>query len=662
MTKKDEKKPESIEATNTASVQTDSFLGAQAIPIQNLLGEAALRLPSQPKALIRLCRDDVDQTFLESLQLGDLAFLSIRPPQFVPIILGPFELETIKDWVTKRYLLAPDMILTGFGRWKTVRVVFPELHGVGSGEDDLTNTATMESTGSITTDMELEKSGVDEVVAPSLEPALEYAKQQKGALPSVVDSRGIDATSSLNSETTKKSGSRQNSHPSRPSVVTAGRVYAVVAVLILTIVGLYKYKTAERPPADWLNASQEAQQKRMREWPEALQPLPRSALYNDSESPLLERLRPILTAYERGATVLSSQDERTLKSIADPAAASWEARRLAANQLMVFYLAKSRLIDARRVLQPILEDAPSDPTTLLNDALLKFAEGDLSQARDVASVAVRLAPAGLLWVAHAILGLVNGASGRADEVDKNFVNAVGHSANNPFIYGIWIQSLLKSESAAARNKIPQLLKDALWSDPDRLVDSPIRAPIAGHLLMAEALAGLRRGAELYANQMSPGQVAFIRSLEARSALNPLSESLHKTVEILSRESGAQSQLLYAYLLNENAQTDQASEVLTRVIPLLESQRVMHSWPWTFAGDIQSARSQGDQALLYYQAALSRNAQDSGAALGLALAFRDEGDYKAAQQKLAESLSLDPLFIPALLRVNRFEWHRRAKVE
>ena len=89
---------------------------------------------------------------------------------------------------------------------------------------------------------------------------------------------------------------------------------------------------------------------------------------------------------------------------------------------------------------------------------------------------------------------------------------------------------------------------------------------------------------------------------------------------------------------------------------------MSSWSWTFTGDVQSARGQRDQALIFYQAALSRNPQDPAAVLGLALNLRDSGDYKAAQQKLAESLALDPLFIPALLRISRFEWHRSAKMQ
>lgn len=657
------KKKDIVETTNTASVQTDSFAGPNIPSAEGLLGPAALRLPSQPKYLLRLARNDVPVTFLEKIGTPEYKFESLRENHIVPLVTGPFEVDEIKQWILSGDLQPQDLLLCGFGRWKTVRVLFPELRGTLGGDEDFTNTATMEKTGTVTfTDtLELESQGVDEVVAPSLEPALEYTKLQ-GTAPSARAGTLETETPALPSpkagrsaEKEKGPGASTKANPanSRPML------WAYGSILIFAVIlgGIYRFKRTKPE-----GLSKTALEAKTKNWPPQLQPRPLASLYDDQESPLLEKLRPILQAYQNGATVLSSHDELTLKGIADPASASWEARKLAANQLMVFYLAKSRLGEARKIFQPIVDAVPTDPTTLLNDAILKFAEGELSLAREAAGVAVRLAPPGQIWIAHSLLGMIHGATGRNDEAEKSFQNALLRSSNNPYIYGMWIQSLMRNEGSINKSRIPQLLREALWADPDRLLDSPIRAPLAGHILMAEALAGLRKGVEVFSSLFSVGQIAFFRSLEARSFSNPLTDNLTKTKDLLSRDPNAQSQLIYAYLLNEEGKTEQASDVLSRVIPLLETQKVMSSWPWTFAGDVQSARGQYDRALIFYQAALSRNPQDPAAVLGLALNLREGGDFKEAQQKLAESLALDPLFIPALLRTSRFDWHRSSKME
>jgi Tfp pilus assembly protein PilF len=46
-----------------------------------------------------------------------------------------------------------------------------------------------------------------------------------------------------------------------------------------------------------------------------------------------------------------------------------------------------------------------------------------------------------------------------------------------------------------------------------------------------------------------------------------------------------------------------------------------------------------------------------AVYGLALLLREKKDFKSASQKIEEALSLDPNYVPALLRRDRFEWER-----
>ncbi len=663
----------------TASLSSSNFH----LTLSNLLGEAELNKPSESLALLRVASGMISEKFREQLKLenfpshlvGEASADQIR----FPVVLGPFKLEDLKTYAGQGFLRSSDAILVSYNRWKAPKAFFPGLgRGFGGGEE-LTETSTMERTGSLSTDFgSLEVDAIDDIKNSKdsdLRISMANTVEKK---PSIEEEIALDLDNTVPVDTEVRPlrvsientelGRRRDQAAEKPKNKklqsqskgfswTAAIASFLVVLLGGTVYKLYNTRLQKDSSRATVLPNPGPPDIKTRSWPENLRPQAVDSLYADDDA-LMKKLRPILLAYERGATIMSANDEQILRALIDPASASWKARLNAANQLAVFYLAKSRLEDARKILQPILEASQNDPTTLLNDALLRLAEGDASGAKESASAALRLCPPGMLWEAYSILGIISASSGRSEEAEKNFESALARSPGNPFIYGMWIQSLNRSE--LAKRRIPILVREALWSDPDRLVDSPIRAPLAGHILVAEALAGFKRALELAS--FTPGQTAFLRWIDARNSMNPIGENATKVANILAGESNPQSQILFSYLLKEQGKLDAAADILGRTVPLLEGQKIVSSWPWSFAGDIQHARGQMDQALIYYQSALSRNPQDASAVLGLALSFREIGDFQASEQKFAESISLNPYLTPALLRIDRFEWHRRARTQ
>ena len=198
-------------------------------------------------------------------------------------------------------------------------------------------------------------------------------------------------------------------------------------------------------------------------------------------------------------------------------------------------------------------------------------------------------------------------------------------------------------------------------DPSRLVDSPIRAPLASQAIVSQALEGLKRGVAHSSSRLTGGEEAFVMWLESRFRNLGATDGRNRAMDMLSGESGLQSQMLYAYLLREKGDLAKASEIVNQLLPSIGPEVPSSvSWPWAFAGDLQLARGNTRQAVVFYQQALARNVQDIAAVYGMALAFRDSGDFMSAEQKIAETLSLDPNFIPGILRISRFEWDLRSR--
>jgi tetratricopeptide (TPR) repeat protein len=692
--KKSEGKPSSLELETpdfTSSItETDHEGMTPSNPnekLAQLLGKKSLETRKEPRVLLRISDGVLRPNLASSLKLPVYQPRRRADELPIPLIMGPFDLSDLKGMAEEGLFRPQDCVQTSFGRWKSVRDIFSDF--VESAHtDEITNTMTATATATETSGLdnelegELELGAVDDSPSESdLTPLPTPTEPEEGAMLDLEDDESdvesIERHASKNmppalapakSAAIKKAPASLKTAKPEVKAATAPQHHKPIAatdknsswglVLILAAVGgaaLYLSHRKESTESDKVISVQASGVPHVAvDWPQNLRPQTLESL-SSGDSGLVSKIRPILNAYENGTMVMSPNDERILKEVSDPASASSEARRLAANQLAVFYLASSKVEEARQVLAPLMDSGTPDPTTLLNMALLQLTAGEYAEARDSATAALRLVPPANAWIAHSVVGLVEGYRGRLSEAEANFKDALRRSLNNPFVYGLYIRTLF--EVPGAKDRIPELIREALWTDPDRLVDSPIRAPLAGHILVSFALEGLVRGAEMRESRLSPGKTAFVKWLEARYRRNPLSQPIGKVREILSREEDSQSQLLYAFTLQEQGKLDEASDVMTRVTALLQSQEDMRSsFPWSFAGDVHYARRNTSQAIVLYQNALSRNARDVAAVLGMALAFRDSGEYKLAEQKLAEALSLDPFFIPALLRISRFEWH------
>lgn len=655
----------------TSSItETDLEMGGGKAPsMAELLGRKKLKSVSEPKVLLRLTEGALRPALAASLGLDAVQPPPRRPDELpIPLVLGPFELSTLRRIAADGGLRSQDCVLAGFGRWKPAREVFSDLVE-STHTDEITNTMTATATVSRIDDEGtpgegLELDAVEDVPrvarperAPEADPddvASLDLDDSDGAPPPMRNRENPKAAANI--QTVKGfGGAAAHQKPIAPGSVKANvNKWIVAAVVVVAIIMLTNRRRSPGERSTVVPAKDMGMNVTP-DWPANLKPLTREE-YQAGEPPVIAKIRPVLSAYENGSLVMSPADEKLLREVADPASASLEGRRLAANQLAVFYLAASRLDEARNALAPILEASASDSVTQLNLSLLHLSHGEYGEARESASAALRLMHPANAWIAYSVLGLVEGSRGRVEIAEASYKDALRRSPNNPFIYGFYVRTLL--ERGQGLEKIASLMREALWGDPDRLMDSPIRAPLAAHVLLPFALEGLVKGAEYRDSRLTPGKKAFVRWLEARYRHNPLTQPIPRVTELLAKEDDMQSQVLYAFTLREQGKLEEAAEVLNRTIPLLEASggEIKSSFPWSFAGDVHYTRRNVSQAILFYQNALSRNAQDIGAVHGMALAFRDSGEFKLAEQKLAEALSLDPGFMPSLLRITRAEWH------
>jgi tetratricopeptide (TPR) repeat protein len=610
-------------------------------------------------------------------------------------LAGPVPEPSLMTWAQEGRIRAHDRVQIPFSRWKRVGEEFPEmlqlLEELEAQEASVTKTMEQElphADMTRTTELQVEEistassgeniSGLELEEVPDEAPAkgkstgvsrpkVKAPSQAKG-LKKKLDVEEVEAAAPA--RPTPAPAAVAPPRRAAPPPASRHRSFALPAIGLVAVGALaYWYLSSSHGPAPTQvtethmagSGETPGTESRLRkDVPEKLRARGAESL-NEGDTAIMRRIRPILRAYEAGSTLLAQDDEQMLLSLSDPASSNWEARKVASNMLAVFYMSRSEFDRAHRVLDPILQAAPQDPQILLNAALLYLAENKLSNARETAGSALRLGDA-YTWLAHCILGMIEGAAGRLPEAERQFGNALSRSPNNPLIYGIWLQTIRK-HSNPTRNELRRLVWEAAWTDPDFFLDSPIPAPVAGNIIRTTALEGLVAAAQASGlDQLSSGKMDFLRWMQGRAtSFNPLAQPLDEVMRKLALEDDPQSQLLYAYGLKEQRRFDEAAAVLLRVLPLVETQhKISSSWPWTMAGDVQFSRFQFDQAILYYNSAINRNNLDAAAVYGLALVLRERGSFDASEQRLAEVLSINRLFVPARLRIPRFDWQARQR--
>ena len=639
--------------------------------LKKLMGSRSLKSIKNKNILLMLHDPLSRQDFLvsESIEL---------PKAYIGgfMVVGPFNVEELYNRVKAGMLMTEDRLQASGDRWKHVAESFPEWVVFlregdtlgGRSEFTQSQTLTQEQTK---TDMDIEmpgstdsgfNSGLElEDVASNLTEPGSIGNNKRDDLdqapPKEVKLEIEDDVLSVN--TPRLSNERLRA--SRPNMKEQKGVNPVPIIFVVVAIIAVTFWIARRGSVVNTNIKApeyngyvaEAQIRDRLEWAEQIRPLKPESLYVNDE-PLMKKIRPILRAYEAGVVALSRQDEYLLRRLASPASASWKVRKIAANQLAVFLLSRSKVKEAREVLTPILKADSSDFTTLINNAIIDLTELKLGTARDSLKVSLRMDQS-LQWVPLSLLGYLEGLAGRWDKANRYFQDALSRNKNNPFISGLWLKVLIR-KNKGSKFQIKKLVEDSLWGDPDTLIDAPLPAPLAGGVIQSEALEGIVKGAEQLGDSISNGKLLFARWLQGRAvSFTALTQPLTEVAQELSLEESTQSQVLYGYALQRQGKVDEASEVLSKVLPLVEKEDMTSSWLWTFAGDVQAARNQVDQAILYYQAALNKNSYDYAAVHGLGIMLRERGQYNVAVQKLQEAKNIRPQFTPAKLRISRLEW-------
>lgn len=626
---------------------TQSNAGTNNVTIEELLGTSEAPGVDDDRFLLKLKTFHRLDRIIKKLSVE----CGFTTHDKVANVIGPFSKSQILALCESKLLTKRDELLVPQSTWKGISDVLMEVKQDQLLSDEVTSTHSV--TESIT---ETAASHMAEQTAtPTPNIPIEKMREETLVRPIVREPK-VTAPARPNVGAKPKTNTPPIRVVSAPQNLPLASWIGILALITVGLFTVWKYGPFSKVTVHGSRNSESTEGNQGAEWPEYL----KAKAFEDlrvNRSPLLAKLDPILEAYEKGARAISEPDLKLLKVLASPGSASLEARVLATNLLAALALSKSQTDEARRLLDKMLETVPTDSTTLINRSLTSLVGRENKEAKEIASTALRLCKGQSCWVARAMLGLIAAEEERWAEADENFKAALDVSRGSLWVVGLWMRSLKGASRDLAKAKSGLLLTDALVLDPDLMIDSPLRAPLATQIFLTEALRGFRSALSNAPDAITEGQKKYIEWLISRLELNPLASSAQEALDLLRSEAPALSQLASSYLEKENNHLDRASEIISKILPRLSGTSIKSSWPWSFAGDIQRNRGLYDQAIIFYEGALSRNPRDVNAVFGLALILREKKDYKSAYQKIEEAEAIDPDFIPAQLRRDRFEWQR-----
>lgn len=648
------KKEETINLQEVTKTDANTLSGRTVLSIEQILGDNLAPDIQQGKFLLKLKTGKR----LEKIVQKTKNKTSLEPSFKGGLVLGPFSKSQIVSLCEEQLLTKRDELLVPQGTWKVVSDVISEVSFEQLASEDFTSTHSL--TGSVTetqtatmtaTAISLSPEGASKTV-----PDISVEKRQVASVEAV--KRG-EATETI----VRPAQRSQTFQQKKPASFYNAGVYVWLFVGI-SIVGALAYlnfssnskQTSRVVPTYTPRPYAINQNIQNEEWPEYLKAKDFDVL-KSNRSPLLMKLDPIMEAYEKGAKVISEPDMKLLRILSGPGSSSLEARVLASNMLAALALSKQQTDESRKILDKLLEIVPTDSTTLLNRSLTFFATRDYKEAKDFASTALRLCKGQSCWVSRAMLGLIAGEEKRWADVEENFKAALEVSRGNMWVQGLRMRALADSPRDSLKAKFSLLLTESFVLDPDVMVDAPLRAPFAIQIFLNEVVRGYRNALDIASDTLTDGQRKYFEWILSRMELNPLSITAKEALDKLQNETATLSQLAASYLEKDAGRLDRAADIITRTLNRLSGSPVKSSWPWSFAGDIQRARGLNDQAIIFYEGALSRNPRDVNAVFGLALILREKKEFKSSFQKIEEALSLDPDYIPAQLRRDRFEWEK-----
>jgi tetratricopeptide (TPR) repeat protein len=655
MSKKKEETISLKEFTKTDAHNTQS--GRSFLPIDELLGAKAPAEIDKGKFLLKLKTGKRLEKIVQKIKIKTNLDHNFKGG----LVLGPFSKSQVVALCEERLLTKRDELLVPQGTWKVVSDVISEVSFDQLASEEYTSTSSQ--TGSVTeTQTQTQTLTATVNSAPHVEdavpqPTIEVKVEQKAPPISEAVKRGEATETIVRPVVREPIVQERKKSPSRTGIflwVFAG--VSLVAILAYLNYGFFQKET-EKGTQEYSSKPYTAVQNiQNEEWPEYLKAKDFETL-KENRSPLLRKLDPILEAYEKGAKVVSEPDMKLLRVLAGPGSSSLEARVLASNMLAALALSKQQTDEARKILDKLLEIVPTDPTTLINRSLTYFATRDYKEAKDFASTALRLCKGQGCWVSRSMLGLIAAEEDRWADVEENFKAALESSRGNLWVQGLRMRAYKNSPKDVAKAKLQFLLTESFILDPDVMVDAPLRAPLAIQIFLNEVVRGYRSALDNSGDSLSQGQKLYIEWILSRLELNPLSISAKEVLDKLQFETATLSQMAASYLEKEVGLLDRSADIVTRTLSRFSGSPIKSSWPWSFAGDVQRSRGLYDQAIIFYEGALSRNPRDVNAVFGLALILREKKEYKASFQKIEEALSLDPDYIPAQLRRDRFEWEK-----
>jgi tetratricopeptide (TPR) repeat protein len=626
---------QSVTGSLTESITATDLSGDGAFSIEKLLGKDFEPDLSGAKFLIKIHNNSVLSKILDRIGFEstnkELLFNN-------SVVVGPLEEADIQKLIQSKLLSRNDMIYKFQDRWKGVMEVFQDIKFEDLRKEEITSTYTETAQYS-----DAQEDGEINIQEDEID-----KRQQLG------QDTLIKLKDNLKKEKTQETVQSFGVNESRTERPEKSKLVPLLGVIALVVAGafLFQYVNQSQTKESPFKSGQDNPLRKNVEsaWPTQLRPLSPSSLF-ESDDDLVSKVFSIMKAYDKGAHLVTPENYQILKSLSAPATASQEARILAANQLAAFYLSSLKVKESLNVLKPIIQSNQTDLTTIINLSLTFLVNRNYAEARELAASALRLCPKGTCWIPYTLMGWIQGSDGKWGDSELNFETALAESSQNPVIYGVWLRTLGNNRP----KKLLSVLRRAMWSDFDLIIDSPIKAPIASAVFLNQSARGFKEASRAYKGELNQGHKAFLNWFLAKMESVPPLMTAAEVSLALQKESDAQSLVYLAYIHKEEGRYNLAAEVLNKGLNRIEPRVKNVSWPWTLSADIQLLRGVVDQSSLHYQAALSRNSRDMSAIYGLGLVLRENQDYKGAKRKIDEVVLAYPSFIPAKLRIHRYKW-------
>lgn len=656
---------------------TESYVGDHMQSIDDLVGERDIT-PKDGLALLRLEAQRLNAEILKELKIYKTSGAGA-------LVLGPFKLTELEKWSSKGLLRSNDLIQTPFSRWLPASEFFdnfPKSEMTATIEVTSSFTQSGSRTVEMTKTTEMQDDGEGSVIKGlELEDFIPQAKTQSEVSNASAEADlGVRRTSETKtivmplakSSVIKVDSLSDNQAPKKAGKLVSKQIFlAVTFGVLLLSVFLFLEKSSlldgskegfeAKTSQGYLSTVEVKQSETLvsNDWPDFLKPLPTESLVNVDDA-LMAKLEPILAQTRFSNYDLSQSQVQLIKRIASPASASWSARRLASNVLSVWMYVSggASAEESIKVLTPIYEASPDDFVTVTNLSIFTLESGNTADAEDLAQVALRLCSSSSCWFSHLLMAYIKASAGQGPKSETHFQEAAVEYAESVAVFGTWAVNLSRQDGARQTAKSRALAERAIWGDPDRFFMSPMQDAVGSLILFRRLLSEAKEDLISPLWGLSVGQQKYLKWRFDLLAGRQSNQSIDALAKELSSESQPLSQLLSSYLMAHIGKLDESREKLTSVLGLIKEDMPVQGWPWTFAGDLQTERGYLDQALVFYQRALGRDAKDRAAIYGLGQLMRKKSDFQGARQKFAEAAAMDSQFVLPKLRISRFDWHGR----